>query len=49
MKASAPSSLLGDETSERLGNFLIPHLVKELPAVRENEVSTEGRKGLSVG
>ena len=43
-KASGPSSLLGDETSERLGDFLIPHLDKELPAVRENEVSIEGRK-----
>src|SRR5881397_1467785 len=48
-KASGPSSLLGDETRERLGDFLIPHLDKELPAVRENEVSIEGRKALVVG
>ncbi len=48
-KASGPSSLLGDETGECLGDFLIPHLVKELPAVREDEVPIEGRKGMSVG
>ncbi len=47
--AQAHRSLLGNEAGERLGDFIIPHLVKELPPVWEDEVPVEGRKGLSVG